>query len=218
MCERCHPNHASRRVSLLNFNSFRYANSGVDQVPLPIDSSTSLATWHTLAPALDPFSNPPSLPSVSSTPTAKGKVKANCSTGTTLKQQEVAASSQGRDKWVDPDCDLLPPTILSWKLAMEHADKAPTRVHGSVSVGTWFPDPCLIGTASEDRRKRYLVTWLSIRSAWLNRITAPQLHQSTPGCGVVFLTPFSTLSRSSVDPVPPLASSMMPWICLARNS
>jgi hypothetical protein len=93
--------------------------------------------------------------------------------GTTLKQQEVAASSQGRDKWVDMNCDVLPPTILSWKLAMEHADKAPTRVHGPVSVGTWFPDPCLICTTSEDPRKRYLVTWLSIRSAWLNRITTP---------------------------------------------
>ena len=57
---------------------------------------------------------------------------------------------------------------------MEKADKSPARVHPpSVSVETWFPDPCLIvGTTSEDRRKRYLVTWLSVRSAWINRVTS----------------------------------------------
>lgn len=66
---------------------------------------------------------------------------------------------------------------------MENADKAPARVHSlSVSVETWFPDPCLIvGTTSEERRKRYIVTWLSIRSAWLNRVTdstASPVHPS----------------------------------------
>ncbi|OAX35805.1 hypothetical protein K503DRAFT_802533 [Rhizopogon vinicolor AM-OR11-026] len=99
------------------------------QVSPPVDPSTSLATWHTLAPALDPFSNPPSLSSVASTPIPITKVKGNRKPKPTFKQSGVAASSQGRDKWLDPDSDLLPPRILSWKLAMENANKAPAGVH-----------------------------------------------------------------------------------------
>ncbi|OAX31758.1 hypothetical protein K503DRAFT_805808 [Rhizopogon vinicolor AM-OR11-026] len=65
------------------------------QVPPPIDPLTSLATWHTLTPALDPFSNPPSLSSVASTPVPITKVKGNRKPKLTFKQSEVAASSQG---------------------------------------------------------------------------------------------------------------------------
>ncbi|OJA15112.1 hypothetical protein AZE42_10806 [Rhizopogon vesiculosus] len=115
------------------------------QIPPPIDSSTSLSTWHTLAPALDQFSN---LPSSSSVP-----------------PPSLA---------IDPESDLLPTAIMSWKLAMQKADKSLAHVHSlSVSVETWFLDPCLIvGTTSEDRRKRYLVMWLSIRPAWINCVTS----------------------------------------------
>ncbi|OJA14338.1 hypothetical protein AZE42_10305 [Rhizopogon vesiculosus] len=104
------------------------------QVPPPVDPSTSLATWHTLTPALDPFSNPPSSSSVVSTPIPITKVKGNHKPKPTLKQSEIAASSQGQDKWLDPDSDLLPPRILSWKLAMENANKAPAGVH-AVGLG-----------------------------------------------------------------------------------
>jgi hypothetical protein len=132
-------------------------------------------------------------------------VNGNRKPKTILKQPEVAASSQGRDKWVDPDSDLLPPRILSWKLAMENADKAPARVHApSVSVETWFPDPCLIvGATSEERHKRYLVTWLSIRSAWLIRITSSTASPVHPSIWHGFLNsilnPEQVFSSSSAS-------------------
>ncbi|OAX30665.1 hypothetical protein K503DRAFT_704972, partial [Rhizopogon vinicolor AM-OR11-026] len=68
----------------------------------------------------------------------------------------------------------LPTAIMSWKLAMQKADKSTARVRSpSMSVETWFLDPCLIvGTTSKDRRKQYLVTWLSVISAWINRVTS----------------------------------------------
>ncbi|OAX33608.1 hypothetical protein K503DRAFT_804240 [Rhizopogon vinicolor AM-OR11-026] len=133
------------------------------QIPPPIDSSTSLSTWHTLAPAVDQFSNPPWSSSVPPPSLAIGKGKGNHRSKTKLKPE-----------WVDPESDLLPTAIMSWKLAMQKADKSAAHVRSlSVSVETWFPDPCLIvGTTSKDRRKQYLVTWLSVRSAWINRVTS----------------------------------------------
>ncbi|OJA09088.1 hypothetical protein AZE42_11227, partial [Rhizopogon vesiculosus] len=71
----------------------------------------------------------------------------------------------------------------------------------SVSVETWFPDPCLIvGTTSEDRHKRYLVTWLSIRSAWLNCITASTASPVHPAIWHGFL-------NSILDPEQVFSSS-----------
>ncbi|KIK36832.1 hypothetical protein CY34DRAFT_16110 [Suillus luteus UH-Slu-Lm8-n1] len=110
------------------------------QIPPPIDPLTSLSTWYTLAPALDQFSNLPLSSSVPSLSLAIGKCKGNSRTKTTLKQSEVAASSQGRDKWVDPKSDLLPTRIMSWKLAMEKADKLLARVHPPSAIWHGFLD------------------------------------------------------------------------------
>lgn len=78
----------------------------------------------------------------------------------------------GDKKWEEPDLLEIPQVHGLFDLAWRSADKDQARVKtGVVDPGFRFPKPTLlVNVLSPERKKTYLVNWLSARSVWICRI------------------------------------------------
>lgn len=104
---------------------------------------------------LDPASKPKK---------AKSKAKGGQQVAAERRDQPLA----NRDKWVDVDNDLVPPSIPIWTVALRAVDKDQNHIRPDLpqsEKGYAFPDPnSLVGHSPEVRAKK-LCTWLGLRPA-----------------------------------------------------
>ncbi|KAH9929902.1 uncharacterized protein BXZ73DRAFT_47780 [Epithele typhae] len=81
---------------------------------------------------------------------------------------------RGRDKFLDPVHDWMPPSISAWKAAMESADRSCPQCPSDQIWGYWVPEPALLlGPSMEERVRLYIMSWLRIRPAWLYLLPLP---------------------------------------------
>ncbi|KAF9230549.1 hypothetical protein BU15DRAFT_83492 [Melanogaster broomeanus] len=78
----------------------------------------------------------------------------------------------GRDKWLDPALPEIPPPNTFFQRAMKYVIKDASRVHpGLVDPGYRFPDPPLLVTSDNPRRKKlFIANWLTSRPLWMSRV------------------------------------------------
>ncbi|KII83459.1 hypothetical protein PLICRDRAFT_180364 [Plicaturopsis crispa FD-325 SS-3] len=76
-----------------------------------------------------------------------------------------------RDKWEDPESDIIPPASPVWAAALKMVDQSPERLepHRPSNANYQWPDPALFATTN--KKGRFLVNWLAARQAWLARLT-----------------------------------------------
>ncbi|KII82666.1 hypothetical protein PLICRDRAFT_181188 [Plicaturopsis crispa FD-325 SS-3] len=76
-----------------------------------------------------------------------------------------------RDKWVDPESDLIPPAHPIWAAALKMVDQSPARLEPMRPQNRMYrwPEPAIFVTTSN--KGRFLVNWLAARQAWLARLT-----------------------------------------------
>lgn len=104
-------------------------------------------------------------------------------------------ASQTRNKFIDPDSDMIPPSMPAWANALSQVQQSPSAPQQKQRRGKKqtqaphqgadaphrghyaLPDPVLLVTpTSDDKKLSYILTWLRARPALLYRI---QKRQST---------------------------------------
>ncbi|KIO00968.1 hypothetical protein M404DRAFT_29175, partial [Pisolithus tinctorius Marx 270] len=75
-------------------------------------------------------------------------------------------------RWEEPDLPEIPKPHSLFALAWRKASKDMSRVKsGIVDPGYCFPKPTLlVNVTTPERKKMYMLNWLSARPAWMNRV------------------------------------------------
>jgi hypothetical protein len=75
--------------------------------------------------------------------------------------------------WTEPNHPASLPYIYNWKAALAATDKNMERVRPNApKLAYYFPTPAwFLRVASLDRQMHYLTNWLTIRSAWISRLS-----------------------------------------------
>jgi hypothetical protein len=101
-----------------------------------------------------------------------------------LKPQKTQTGD--RDKFIPLESRFAPFSIPAWQAALQAVDRSPSHTiethKSSTHSGHYtFPDPGLFVTPSADEKKsRYLQSWLQARDAWLMRLQRePSLAMSS---------------------------------------
>ncbi|KII82976.1 hypothetical protein PLICRDRAFT_180852 [Plicaturopsis crispa FD-325 SS-3] len=84
---------------------------------------------------------------------------------------QSTSSKAPRDKWVDPDSDIIPPAIPTWQDALRLVDRRPQNLEPNRPQynGYHFPDPAMF--ASTRNLGQFMLNWLASRQAWLARVS-----------------------------------------------
>ncbi|KAF8833470.1 hypothetical protein BDN67DRAFT_1017523 [Paxillus ammoniavirescens] len=77
------------------------------------------------------------------------------------------------DLWNKPNHEAIPPFIYNWNHALSATNKDPKRVHPNApKMVHHLPTPTLfMKVSSVKRRTHYLTNWLTMRSAWITRLS-----------------------------------------------
>ncbi|KAG6906735.1 hypothetical protein DXG01_012315, partial [Tephrocybe rancida] len=94
------------------------------------------------------------------------------------KAPNIVHAPQGRDKFEDPDHEIYPPPIPTWRSALHNIDRAVANLVNSEQSITdsnyAFPDPAsIVSIENPERRKACFETWLKYRTALIHRFNSP---------------------------------------------
>ncbi|KAI0739112.1 hypothetical protein C8Q80DRAFT_231131 [Daedaleopsis nitida] len=87
---------------------------------------------------------------------------------------------RGGNKFEDIEHEWMPQGIKSWSTAMASVDLSSPAPPNSQIWDYWIPEPAkLLRPETIDRRDRYIITWLQMRSAWIYILRLPPGTRST---------------------------------------
>ncbi|RDX39824.1 hypothetical protein OH76DRAFT_1490809 [Lentinus brumalis] len=97
----------------------------------------------------------------------------------TSKSAHRSQVRDGRDKFKEIKHPWMPPSIPSWQRALSEVDRSHPAKHSTEIWAYWIPEPALlISPKTPERQRRYMLSWLRARPAWISLLQLPERRVS----------------------------------------